>query len=250
MASLSDQDALPLESTAGQRKPASVPPSTILLVEDDPMQLTLLCEYVRHAGCTPVIADGPTAALAALEADASIRLAFSDVRMPDKAGGIGFIRHMRQHWPNIPLVVLSAYEDDLIELRGTPEYPVLLIPKPIRRWQIEDALTLLLRPSPASYEAMPYGVLVFDGAGRFLSMNMAARRIAGHDDGTSDEASFSSITLIRQDGTRIPEEERCEWQVLATTGPVEGLIHGMLLPDGQRRWLSLTGVPVSDPMER
>jgi CheY-like chemotaxis protein len=89
-----------------------------------------------------------------LERDPSIALVISDVRMPptgdvagftarpETAAGIGFIRTVRQRWPTLPLAAVTGYPDDLAELHGTPECPVLIVPKPFRASQIAEVLRL------------------------------------------------------------------------------------------------------------
>ena len=117
---------------------------SVLIVEDDPAMTALLCEHVEDAGYGAVAADGPAAGLAALERDAAIALVLSDVRMPDAATGLSFIRTVRRRWPKLPLAAVTSYPGDLDELVGTPECPVLIVPKPFEPAHIEEVLHLAL----------------------------------------------------------------------------------------------------------
>lgn len=64
--------------------------------------------------------------------------------MPDKMPGIEFIRTVRRRWPQIPLAVLTGHPQDLVELHGTLEWPILILAKPVFSQQIEETLRLTL----------------------------------------------------------------------------------------------------------
>lgn len=121
-------------------------PPAVLIVEDDAAMRALLEEYVTRAGYRAIPAPTVAEGLTRLTAEPSIALVFSDVRMPDKAAGLDFIRTVRRRQPTLPLVALTAYPDDLAGLHGTPECPVLFLPKPFWAHQIEETLRLALRP--------------------------------------------------------------------------------------------------------
>jgi DNA-binding transcriptional regulator YhcF (GntR family) len=114
----------------------------VLIAEDDHEMRALLALYARSAGYRPVPVSCPEEALNHLGSDPSIVLIFSDVHMPEQADGISFIRTARRRWPQIPLVVITGYADDLAELHGTPECPVHILTKPVWAHQIEDVLRL------------------------------------------------------------------------------------------------------------
>jgi CheY-like chemotaxis protein len=114
----------------------------VLIAEDDAEMRALLALYTRSAGYRPLAVTGPEQALQLLVTDPSIVLIFSDVRMPEQADGIAFIRNARRRWPQIPLVVITGYTEDLAELHGTPECPVHILTKPVWAHQIEDVLRL------------------------------------------------------------------------------------------------------------
>jgi len=115
----------------------------VLVVEDDPVQRQLLRQQVEMAGYRTLEASSPTEGLAALKSEARFGLIISDVRMPDKASGVEFIRTVRHRWPNVPLAAVTAHPEDLSELHGTPDCPVLVLAKPVSRRQIEEAISLV-----------------------------------------------------------------------------------------------------------
>jgi CheY-like chemotaxis protein len=121
----------------------------VLIVEDDALERTLLQTYVTRAGYRPIEVSCPTEGLATLEQDRTIALVLSDIHMPAKQDGIGFIRAVARRWPDIPLAAVTGYPDDLAELHGRPECPFLVLTKPVQAQQIETVLSLVLQTRPA-----------------------------------------------------------------------------------------------------
>jgi DNA-binding transcriptional regulator YhcF (GntR family) len=120
----------------------------VLIVEDDALARTLVRTHVATAGYRPIHASCPAEGLAVLEQDRTIALVLSDIHIPDKHEGIGFIRAVAHRWPEMPLAAVTSYPDDLAELYGRPECPFLVVAKPVRAQQIEGVLRLVLRPQP------------------------------------------------------------------------------------------------------
>jgi DNA-binding transcriptional regulator YhcF (GntR family) len=114
----------------------------VLIVEDDPDMRALLRIHVERTGHKAITEPGPAGAIKALETDPNIVFVFSDVRMPSKHDGIDFIRAVRRRWPDLPLAALTGFPDDLSELHGTPECPILILSKPAWAHQIVEALRL------------------------------------------------------------------------------------------------------------
>lgn len=125
-------------------------PPAVLIVDDDPPMRHLLTEQVGRAGYRAVAAATPSDALTVLGREPAMSLVLSDVRMPTKADGLRFVRAVRQGWPDLPLAAITAYPDDLAELHGTPEYPILVLAKPVRVRQLAEVLHLVLRPELAT----------------------------------------------------------------------------------------------------
>ena len=122
---------------------------SVLVVDDEAVVRAVLHAHLRSSGYRILEASGPAEALAHLEADHSIALVLSDLAMPTTGVGVEFIRAVRRRWPDIPVGAVTAYPDDLADLHGTPECPVLVIAKPFYRTQIEEALRLAIR-TPAT----------------------------------------------------------------------------------------------------
>lgn len=118
--------------------------STVLVVDDEMDVRSILTGYIIGMGLDAVSASGPAEGLAALIANPTIDLVVSGVRLPGVADGIAFIRTVRRRWSELPLAALITDPDDLAELRGMAEWPVLIVPKPIRLSHIGDVLRLTL----------------------------------------------------------------------------------------------------------
>jgi DNA-binding transcriptional regulator YhcF (GntR family) len=147
LASLEEEGLVSREQGRGTFVRARTTPA-VLIVDDDALVRGTLRERVTRAGYRAVEADGPPAGIAALERDLGIALVLSDIRMPATADGIGFIRAVRRRWPTLPLAAVTGFPGDLDTLHGTPECPVLILPKPFRASQIEEVLRLALQPTP------------------------------------------------------------------------------------------------------
>lgn len=111
-------------------------PPAVLIVDDDPEMRDVLRRHTNAAGYRGLDVESGEAALAVLEGERAVGLVISDVRMPDTADGIAFIRAVHRRWPALPLAAVTGYPDDLAELHGTAEYPVLILTKPVRQEQL------------------------------------------------------------------------------------------------------------------
>ncbi len=117
--------------------------ASILIADDDPMIREILRDELRSLDCEVFEAANPTDALALLRKK-QVSLVISDVRMPNKNDGIGFIREVRQTMPQLPIAALTGFPEDLTPLLGTAECPVLILSKPIIAKHLEDLLSLVL----------------------------------------------------------------------------------------------------------
>ncbi|MBC7432517.1 MAG: response regulator [Rubritepida sp.] len=87
---------------------AQAPPSSILLVEDEPALLRMAAQALRDAGHSVVTAEDAYTALELLEAGTRPGLLVSDVSMPGM-DGVALARATRQILPGLPTLLLSGY---------------------------------------------------------------------------------------------------------------------------------------------
>jgi CheY-like chemotaxis protein len=121
---------------------------TVLIADDDPEMRALLHTYTTRAGHRVVEATGPAEALEILARDRSIALVLSDVRMPATSDGVTFIRTVKRRWSEVPLAAITTYPDDLAELHGRPECPVLILARPVWEHQVRDVFHWVLESHP------------------------------------------------------------------------------------------------------
>ncbi|ADU63519.1 MAG: sigma-54 dependent transcriptional regulator [Pseudodesulfovibrio sp.] len=80
---------------------------TILVVDDDENILQVLEARLLSTGLNPLMADRAETALEMLACE-PVDLVVSDVKMPGM-GGHGLLREILEHWPHIPVIMLTAH---------------------------------------------------------------------------------------------------------------------------------------------
>lgn len=111
----------------------------ILVADDDPDIRMSLSERLRWLGHDVVTAGDGQAALAAVEAHA-LDLAFLDVSMP-RLTGIEALKLIRKRWPNLPVVVVTAYGTIRLAVEAMKEGAVDFITKPFEQGQIDQTVS-------------------------------------------------------------------------------------------------------------
>ena len=147
LARLEQEGLLTRQQGRGTFVRAQVAP-TVLIVDDDPQMRALLRTYTPRAGHRVVEATSPAEALEVLAHDRSIALVLSAVRLPTPSDGVTFIRTVKRRWPQVPLAAITASPDDLAELHGRPECPVLILSRPVWEHQVRDVFRWVLASRP------------------------------------------------------------------------------------------------------
>jgi signal transduction histidine kinase len=114
----------------------------ILVADDDPDISMSLSERLRWLGHEVVTAADGQAALAAVEAHA-LDLAFLDVSMP-RLNGIEALKLIRKRWPNLPIVVVTAYGTIRLAVEAMKEGAVDFITKPFEQGQIDQTVSMII----------------------------------------------------------------------------------------------------------
>ncbi len=93
-----------------------IPAPRILVVDDEPGVRMFVERVLRNAGYDVVTADSGARALKIIQGGAGFELILSDVRMPGMSGPelIDGVRRLR---PNVPVLYLTAYSDQLFKER-------------------------------------------------------------------------------------------------------------------------------------
>ena len=123
---------------------ASNRPHRILVVDDEPIVLTLMLRAVTDAGYDGLSATNGVEALErAASAVPRVDALVTDVQMP-QMGGEALAAALRQADPSLPILFVSGFNGGL-----APSLPGAFLAKPFTPNQLLSALSLLLR-SPAS----------------------------------------------------------------------------------------------------
>jgi len=98
------------------------------------------------------------------------------------------------------------------------------------------------------YDALSEGIVLMDGNGQILECNPAAEVVLGipHDQIVGRTPRDSRWRAIREDGSELLAEEAPAVHTLTTGESVHGFVHGIVRPDGQTRWLSISCEPIRE----
>lgn len=122
----------------------------ILVADDEPDIVLSLSERLRWLGHDVIAAGDGQAAIMAVESHA-IELAFLDVGMP-RLGGIEALKRIRRRWPNLPVVILTAYGTIRLAVEAMKEGAIDFITKPFEPGQLDSVVTTALERSKLKWE--------------------------------------------------------------------------------------------------
>lgn len=116
--------------------PISSNPTLVLVVEDDPILMMAMIDFVENAGCEAVEARTVADAIRFLETRTDIRTVFTDLDMRGSTAGMQLALSIRDRWPPIELLMISSQPWDAAQIpaRG------LVLGKPFDRRKIEAAI--------------------------------------------------------------------------------------------------------------
>jgi CheY-like chemotaxis protein len=103
-------------------------PRTVLVVEDDPLVLSIAVEGLRLAGYEVHSAASAAEALTILKRMITIDLLFSDIVMPNGMNGVELAREARRLRPDLPVLFSSGYSREMRTAQKEGDF----IPKPYR----------------------------------------------------------------------------------------------------------------------
>lgn len=117
-------------------EPARPGRAAVLVVEDDPILMFSLVDFVEQAGCDAVEATSVADAIRILETRADIRTVFTDLDMRGSTAGMTLALVIRDRWPPIELLLVSSqpWKAEELPQRG------VLVGKPFDQHRIVDAI--------------------------------------------------------------------------------------------------------------
>ena len=83
-------------------------PSTVLIVEDEPLIRLFISDLLEDAGFKVVEAANATEALVLLEAGLSVNVLLTDVDMPMGCSGFELAHRVHRSWPETELLIMSG----------------------------------------------------------------------------------------------------------------------------------------------
>ncbi|OSR67157.1 hypothetical protein BV326_04436 [Pseudomonas syringae pv. actinidiae] len=117
-------------------KPFRPGQALVLVVEDDPILMMALVDFVENAGCEAVEASTVAEAIRILETRPDIRTVFTDLDMRGSTAGMQLALSIRDRWPPIELLMVSSQPWDAAQVpaRG------VVLGKPFDRRKIVAAI--------------------------------------------------------------------------------------------------------------
>jgi CheY-like chemotaxis protein len=113
---------------------------TLLLVDDDPTVLTVTTKLLKMFGYTVLTATDGMEAVEVFEAHRDeIRILVTDLMMP-RMNGREAIEQIRRQKPDLPVILVSGYTDDIIDLAAIDALNVIFLQKPIRPQKLAAAI--------------------------------------------------------------------------------------------------------------
>lgn len=82
---------------------------TVLVVEDEPLIRMFASDIASDAGFRVVEACNADEALAAIDADSSIGIVFTDIHMAGSRDGLAMAREARDRWPPLRFLIVSGH---------------------------------------------------------------------------------------------------------------------------------------------
>src|SRR5688572_5470313 len=136
---------VPAEAVADARPRTQAPPSTILVVDDNPVNLQLVVRTLDGSGHR-ILAARDGAAASEIVGRAAPDLVLLDVLMPDMSGFEVYQRlNAREDGPHVPVIFLSALDDAADKIAGLGLGAVDYVTKPINpeevRARVDNHLT-------------------------------------------------------------------------------------------------------------
>ena len=126
-------------------KKSTRPSASILLVEDDPKVRMLIEKYLLDEGYEVHLASDGIDALM-LIAKEKFDLVISDIRMPN-LDGFQLLEQMNGKKIAIPVVFITGYHSEEVEIKSKELGAVEYIKKPIQKKKLLDILNRLLKPN-------------------------------------------------------------------------------------------------------
>ena len=114
------------------------------------------------------------------------------------------------------------------------------------RKRMEEALRESQQKYQALFEILPVGISIIDKEGNIIEANPASEQILGISTAEHTKRKYDDPQwqILRPDGTPIPASELAGVRAVTENRVIENLEMGMVKPDGEITWLSVTAAPI------
>ena len=119
--------------------------TSILLVEDEPGIQLAIRGLLRREGHSTEVASTGAEAMERLE-DGVFDLVLTDLSLPDGVSGLDLVRHVGEHRPGTPVVLITAYGSEHVARDAVAAGAFDYVPKPFNN----DELRAVVRRAIAS----------------------------------------------------------------------------------------------------
>ena len=116
----------------------------VLVVDDDPLILTVVDLMVRHMGHTVRTAPDGMTALDVM-ADTPADLIVSDIRMPGM-DGLALARTVRKDYPTVPIILMTGYLSEYSSGSASDIGVDGILKKPFKSAELISAITRAIAP--------------------------------------------------------------------------------------------------------
>ena len=103
--------------------------ASILLVEDEPGIQLAIRGLLRREGHETTVASTGTEAME-LFADGDFDLVLTDLSLPDGVSGLDLVRHVGEHRPGVPVILITAYGSERVAKDAVEAGAFDYVPKP------------------------------------------------------------------------------------------------------------------------
>jgi len=117
-------------------------PSVLVLGPGKTMD-AFLADYIGRAGYRSLLANQLAEALTILERGEETVLVLCDLERPAVQNGAEIMRALRARHPRLPIAALAAAPGDIVDLFGTAEWPLHILPKPVNLGLLDELLRLI-----------------------------------------------------------------------------------------------------------
>ena len=144
---------------------------------------------------------------------------------------------------------LVVYTNPVRDDSGTVTGGIAVSQDITERKRIEQELRESQQKYKTLFEVLPIGLLLSDPEGNIVEVNATSEQLLGID---SQEQTRRHITssywqFVGSDGSPLPEEEYTSVRALQQNQTIRNYENGIVKPDGEIAWLSITAAPIPLP---